>query len=329
MLPSMSAKNKTAALILLALAHAIHANIIYVYLSAQLPPYIHVSLAQTRLFNPKTDIYLIANQAAINLCADLLEKSNIIAVPAESLTPSTYHQQFNASSTLNTTARDGLWKKATERFFYMHELITLHHLQSVIHIESDNMLYVDISGLRDAFFHYAGIGAVLDADNRCIPSIVYIADEKAMTHLVKFMTDNAPKGLNDMQIIAAYRNAFPKNYIDTLPLIMPEYIVTHPLMNAARQAPKNPSQYLNNIKLFKSIFDGAALGQYLGGIDPKNGVSKPGFINETCIFNPSYLTIEWHKDAQGRNIPFAFCNRAKYRINNLHIHSKFLDKFHS
>lgn len=329
MLRSIFGMDKFILLFIILFHHVACSNIVYVYLSAQLPPYIHVALEQARLFNPNTDIYLIANQQAINLCQETTAKSNIITIAAESLRPSKYHQLFERNSTLNTSMRDGFWKKATERFFYIHELMASRNLKSVVHVESDNMLYVDISEIQDALSHYPGIGAVFDAHDRCIPSVVYFADEKAIAHLIGFIAANASKGYYDMQIIALYHNTFPKEYIDNLPLIMPEYLATHQLMNAASEKPRKPHKYLQNIDLFNSIFDGAAIGQYLGGIDPRNGESKPGFINETCVFNPSYLTFEWHKDAEGRNVPFALCNGAKYRINNLHIHSKFLENFRS
>jgi len=77
------------------------------------------------------------------------------------------------------------------------------------------------------------------------------------------------------------------------------------------------------------LFDGAAIGQYLGGVDPRNQKSKPGFINESCVFNPSRFLFEWIKDDKGREIPYAIFKDCKYRINNLHIHSKNLAKFKS
>ena len=43
----------------------------------------------------------------------------------------------------------------------------------------------------------------------------------------------------------------------------------------------------SNFDRFQYIFDAAAIGQYLGGIDPihdKNDTS--GFVNEICIINP-------------------------------------------
>ncbi len=82
--------------------------------------------------------------------------------------------------------------------------------------------------------------------------------------------------------------------------------------------------------MFNSIFDGAAIGQYLGGINPAvHSNARPGFINETCIFNPSRIVIEWRRDEKNRNVPFAVFDGAAYRINNLHIHSKKLHDFRS
>jgi hypothetical protein len=310
-------------------ACALSANIVYVYLSPQLPPYIYVALEQARLFNPNTNIYLISNQQAIDRDTTSFIKHNIIAIPAESLSPSTSHLQFNNTSTLDTESRGGLWRKSTERFFYIQELIALYNLKSVVHVEGDVMLYMNVSEMQNAFSHYKGIGAVFDCDYRCIPSIVYIANEKAINHLVAFITANAYRGLFDMHILAEYRNTFSNEYVDNLPLIMPEYLINRTLINDLNQTPRNPAAYINNIDLFDSIFDGAAIGQYLGGIDPRNGHSQPGFINETCIFNPYHLTFEWQKDEQERNIPYAICNDTRYRINNLHIHSKFLEMFKS
>ena len=87
--------------------------------------------------------------------------------------------------------------------------------------------------------------------------------------------------------------------------------------------------YTNHFYLFNSLFDAAAFGQYLGGEDPRNGHSAPGFINESCIFNPSHFTYTWEEDDQGRLVPYAHYKNEKVRINNLHIHSKNLAPFYS
>jgi hypothetical protein len=304
-------------------------HIIFVHLGDAIPSYTYTALEQARLFNEDADLCLIANQTALNDSPYDFSRQSIVTVACETLSQSLAHKKFNQNTKLDWRHRDGFWRKATERFFYIHEYVSLHNLTDIVHLENDNMLYANIADMGKALSLYKGIGAVFDFDTRCIPSFVYIANAQAIAHLVNFIAEHASKGYSDMHIIALYHKTFSRDYVDNLPLIMPEYLRDHALINAENKTTQCPLDYCKNTDIFDSIFDGAAFGQYLGGIDPRNGPSKPGFINETCLFNPSYVPIEWHRDEQNRNVPFARCNRALYRVNNLHIHSKFLDNFRS
>lgn len=303
-------------------------SIVYVHLGSTPPIYLYDSLVQARLFNREAPICLIANQQA--LIAELRDfacNNHIALVPCESLVPTESHKLFARSTTLDNRWRDGFWKKACERFFYIHEYMAQYGVNNVCHIESDNLLYVDIADIWPVLERYAGIGAVFDHDGRCIPSFMYIAHVDAMADLVRFIASHAKKGMTDMHIIALYRKERERHYIDYLPIIMREYVDKYPLKSTGGDTPLDSTAYYRNDDTFQSIFDGAAIGQYLGGIDPRNGVSKPGFINETCLFNPAHLDIQWIEDTQGRKVPYAMFGGRKYRINNLHIHSKRLYEF--
>ena len=75
------------------------------------------------------------------------------------------------------------------------------------------------------------------------------------------------------------------------------------------------------------IFDAAAIGQYLGGVDPRNieGDTR-GFINETCIIKYNKYKFEWIKIDE-LFIPHIIIDSNKYKICNLHIHCKNLKNF--
>ncbi len=316
-------------LILLLFTNHICATIVYVHLGASIPSYIYVALEQARLFNPDTVICLIANQQAINHSGYDFGAKSLEVISCESLAPTKEHLIFSQKCPHSEDVLNGFWRKAIERFFYIHEYIALKNLKEVVHLESDNMLYIDISTMKKAFSKYKGMGAVFDWDDRCIPSFVYIANEAAIYSLVRFLSAHAHENHFDMGLLALYKNESSRDKIDNLPLIMPEYTNKYSLINALNLKPANSSVYSRNSGLFNSIFDAAAIGQYLGGIDPMHESSKPGFINETCVFNPSQLIFEWRKDEQGRKVPFALCEGVAYRINNLHIHSKRLHDFRS
>ena len=82
-----------------------------------------------------------------------------------------------------------------------------------------------------------------------------------------------------------------------------------------------------NFDKFNYIFDAAAIGQYLGGVDPKNTAGDTtGFVNETCIIKYDKYKFEW-KIIDDMKKPFIIIDNESYPIFNLHIHSKNLDKF--
>jgi hypothetical protein len=79
-----------------------------------------------------------------------------------------------------------------------------------------------------------------------------------------------------------------------------------------------PFDFDNMFSEFRCIFDGAALGQYLFGIDKfitkQNTV---GFVNESCVFDPSNFEYKFIDQC-----PYLISNGIKYKIVNLHMHCK-------
>ena len=75
------------------------------------------------------------------------------------------------------------------------------------------------------------------------------------------------------------------------------------------------------------IFDAAAMGQYLGGIDPKNDSSNTiGFVNETCVIKYNNYKF-FYNVIDNIKKPFLLINNVPVRVFNLHIHSKNLKNF--
>ncbi len=305
-------------------------SIVFIHIGGEIPPYTETALSQARLFNKNCNIILLANQVALNKFFPKSPNLDLTCISCESLDSTSYHQKFLEKTTLDKVTREGFWLYASERFLYLNDLINQHALENVFHMEYDNMLYVDLSEMLPIFKNkYKGIAATFDNDERCIPGFVYISNPKAMSRLAKCFADHAVQNLNDMQILAIFKKESGAKAIEHLPILTKEYANSNALISPYGHKAKNKNKYYLNIDLFESVFDAAALGQFLGGIDPRNGESKPGFINESCVFNPALLNIEWITDDQQREVPYIVYPHAKYRINNLHIHSKNLTAFAS
>lgn len=301
-------------------------SIAFVHIGKNLPDYMESALGQARLFNKKCPIFLIANTEALQKKPLEIDQHNIRYIPIESLKKSRDHLLFLMASKLDRNWREGFWSYTTERFFYLSEAIEQFDLHNVFHLENDNMLYVDLETLLPIFKqHYPGMGIILFDDDHCVPSFMYISSLSPIQKLCAEIVPLAKKKIDDMSTLGAFKKKHPKEVVDCLPIIMERYPQNYPIVS------KNPSLFSTHLDLFQSIFDGASMGQYLGGWDPIHGPEKncPGTVNPWCVFDPSFFEFEWHRDEEGRNIPYIVYENMRYRINNLHIHCKDLKKFKS
>jgi hypothetical protein len=208
---------------------------------------------------------------------------------------------FNHNSQLDKTFRNGFWHLCSLRFFYLYSYIKNNNLTNCIHLENDVLTYIDFTN----FITHDKVYATFDCDSRVIPGILYIPNAESFKPII----DNYNFQLNDMQNLAK----FNEDIIEPFPIF--------PIIND--EINKLTKNYLQ----FNSIFDAAAIGQYLGGVDKRNqdGDTR-GFINETCLIKYDKYIFFWIKK-DNLFIPHIVVNNTLFRINNLHIHSKELNKF--
>lgn len=301
-------------------------SIVFIHVGNEIPTYAETALKQARLFNPEARIILLSSEQGLRRFSSLKDSAKIELCSYERLPKSSIHQKYDKRCTTTSP----FWRYTSERFLYLWDLMSAYSLDRVFHLENDNMLYADLSLLLPIFQEqYPGIGATFDNEERCIPGFVWIANRKAMENLAAYFAKKAHLGLNDMQVIGSYRNEHSTKEIDNLPIIMPEYGQTHRLISPHHHLTHRPQAYSNRSQTFHAIFDAAAIGQFLGGIDPIHPNNQPGFINESCLFNPSLLEYRWILDEQGRSVPHALFQGQAYKIINLHIHCKRLEAFKS
>jgi hypothetical protein len=293
-------------------------NIVLVHKGNQFYDYINDCIFQICRFNT-CPVYIISN----DIHKDKVIKHNqVIFIPIESLTKTKTHEFFEKTKTYDTSFRDSFHKSVTERFFLIEEVMIKLSLENVFHIENDNLIYTDLNNILDVFTSNYTFSSVFDNDQRCVPSFIYIKDVNSINNLNNFIIDSPQS--NDMDLLSNFRYTQPQ-FIN-LP-ILPNFY-DKKLISQIGHTTNNPGQYFNNFELFNSIFDAACIGQYLGGVDPRNNPNDSiGFINESSLFNPSVFNYSFKEDSKGRKIPILSFNNKEIKINNLHIHSKNLKNF--
>jgi hypothetical protein len=249
----------------------------------------------------------------------------VIKVAYETLEKSPEHIEF-----LKNRTDDGYWRHVVERFFYLDELLTNYDLDHVLHLENDVMIYFELDSLIPIFDrYYPGIGATFLRDNQCIPGIVYIANKDRLRAVMPIFAEIGGRGHNDMEIFAVIGQKESNEVLEFLPVIPHSYLEEAKKFGRPLPHTGDANRYAVHSEDFNSIFDGAALGQYLGGVDAIFGPPKPGYINVDSVFDPRRFKYTWEVDDMGRKIPYIHHGRKKYRINNIHVHSKQLEKFKS
>jgi len=206
---------------------------------------------------------------------------------------------FNNNSLLDKSFRNGFWHYCSLRLFYLYSYLNQYNIENCIHIENDVLIYYDLNNL---LFSSDKICACFDCEWRVIPSILYIPKPCKL----KYILDMYDNKLNDMENLGMYN----ENIIERLPIF-------NDINNIL-------SKNFNN---YNVIFDAAAIGQYLGGVDERNiNGDTRGFINETCLIKYNNYTFFWEK-IKNLYYPFIKIDNQNIRIFNLHIHSKKLFNF--
>jgi hypothetical protein len=335
-------------------------SLVYIHIGTNIPDYLYDTIYQTLLVNGYCcKIYIIIEDSEVincqqkirnfNLdyfCNDAFHFDNIInIIPLSILNDELFlDENFKKYQNILTTKfnkmsefRDGFWVSTTARFFYIHTFMKMFDVTNVFHIENDVMLYKKINFLYEYILEYLNesnekciekihkICMIQDAQNRVIPSLLYFPDETKINELTTHIVNRLEKSnvfINDMNLLGTFEDKY--------------------LLRI------DPSMALKKETI---VFDGAAIGQYLGGVDVKNLpnsknnelmlINNPskGFINETSVFKPNkcvYLKNIVHIDHLRINPKVFSCklinnnnNNKLYHIANLHIHSKQLHQFSS
>jgi hypothetical protein len=290
-----------------------------------------------------TKIYVLTNTHLIPLFEPFAEL--ITLVSAESLDDVF---NFSAKSAQDKEWRDGFWHYTSARFFTLHSFMAKYDVQNVIHIENDVLLYYNCDEtLTEPLINSGRIYIPFDSYTRNIASIVYIPDASTLGQVLV----HYDYGKNDMYNFSEIRGK--TDLIDQFPIFMEDTILeSAALGSASDKALRALSASLGSASLGSAslgsasalersfvshgwsrfggyIFDAAAIGQFIGGVDPRNCPDDTrGFVNETCVIKYNDEGAILWKNCDGFQKPFLQTREAcEIPIFNLHIHSKALNLY--
>ena len=295
----------------------------------QLPSYTEDCIKQIRLWNPtylnKDDhltpnIYVCTSHTTenIKILTHLVSEYNIIPVFINELTKTPEHNLFN--QTYNNMSMNGFWKYTTERFFILEECMRKFNLENVFHLEVDNLVYFNLQENLSTFKSFKSILIPSDNDTRFIAGVCFVNNTSSLQSLNHYFATNSHNRA-EMEVIMNFAKI--TNSIKTLPTIMPQYSLE---LRPQEGIPiSDTTRFSSLVYNFECIFDAAAIGQYMFGIDPiHNKNNTDGFINPHCAFRIDKCHINWIKINGLYRPSISFDKKVWYPVFNLHVHNKSL-----
>ncbi len=274
-------------------------HLILVHAGPDFPTYLNDCIRAVRAVSSIAIHVLIDADHCEKVCA----VSDCVAVPLDTIPKDQFMREYERICTLDTGFRNGFWKYTSMRFFYIYNYCRTHGLLDIFHIEYDNLIYVDFTKMLPAF-QTLRVWCIQDAPNRCIASFMYFKDHDPLFDFLLTLMSAGARGENDMTALMNHVRGSSAD-VGLLPII--------------DHACDADTRYSEHLTRFGALFDGAAVGQYVGGVDPRNAAGDTrGFINETTVFKCSEERFEWRSGRPYLNgLPLV----------NLHIHSKDLARW--
>jgi hypothetical protein len=257
------------------------------------------------------NIFVITNAEFFSFFSEF-DSNQIVLVRSESIEDS---YNYKPGINVDSKFRNGFWGLTSKRFFYIYSFMKQRNISNVFHIENDVLTYYNCDSLEKTI-NNDKIWVPADSFQRSIASIIFIPNYE----IFGLFLNNYNNRANDMQNLSYSQS------------IMPHLFDNFPICFKSEYHTPEQKFVTRTYDLFNMIFDAAAIGQYLGGIDPRNNPSSSdtvGFINETSVIKYDSYHFVWRKslDDDTRK-PFMKLDDNTYiPIFNLHIHSKNLSHF--
>jgi hypothetical protein len=289
-------------------------EIIFIFIGSTLPKYAVASLELAQRFSglkPR----LIANHHLRNMLRD----DSCFTAIEDFYDPENF---FDASRriSMDHNFRNGFWLKSLERFFVLEQYMENRNLSSALHAELDQLLF-DVETLSEhlAVINRLGLFFPFHTNNSAVASIFFCNQRLELTNFIEFCRSTATAP-HEMRLLASWANN-PGSKVHRLPTLASELHWTD------SEVKKFSISQVSSAEV-GGIVDAAQLGQWIGGIDPRNvGVlqrprtryidkPQPMLLGEPRLAETKFLLSE------NDNSLWCESTEQQFQLYNLHLHSK-------
>lgn len=258
---------------------------VLIHTGPPLPGYARICFDQLQKSNPGSTVYIICET----------DPGFGTWIPLEDIPVSAIRRKFLDTTSLDTEFNNAFWMRTCLRLFVLYDFMEFSGVRNVVHIEYDNLVFTKASDILKQVPDQYEIACPRIGAHRLLANVFFVRQPTPLRALLEFISSH--EYANEMMYLHGFQSSQKVYPIYELPI-----------------TPEHP-HYVSG------MFDAAALGQCIGGLDPicKKG-NTDGFVNEESPWPD--LRPDWVVWRDGR--PYF---RGKEPIMNLHIHSKNLARW--
>jgi hypothetical protein len=306
-----------------------------IHLGDSVPLYFRDCVHQLRLWNTPEALTIYAVLDPVHRGADFwrdIERTYAVRfVYTDELQPSAAHQAFRQSFQGDMAFRKGYWLHVQERFFFLEELMRQRGIGDMIAMEYDVLCYAAVDLLQERLRAYTQrLSFVMDNATRGHPGFMFVPSPDSLLSFLEFVVAKqigSGRTESDMTLLARYVDECPDE-VAFLPVITPDRNASRrPRQSLDEQHTESDPQFLSAGFLeLGCLFDSAVVGQFVGGIDPRNtgGQKIVGYLNEGALYCIQEMPLGFARQA-GTGLWFPVLDGKP--LATIHMHSKALSCF--
>lgn len=294
-------------------------NIILIHIGPNLPAYFWICLQQIRRYY-KGKIIVCFDDCSISQLK-ILQDNNVSYIRTDNYLNNIRLKEFNQAAHF---LQEDFWNFTFKRLFILEEIIREYDLKNVIHMENDILIYENPEDIDFSIYNKVAVNPV--GPKYATYAYTYIPNYGA----IKMMNDANLIALNEGKEVLAKRydeGGWINEMLQARVLLRDGVIDALPTVTRG-----DGSEHYEH---FNSLFDGSAYGQYVGGTSDciPGWKEKERYVGEELIANN--IDIFWavktdNNDHLIRKEPYVvdkLDSNKLIKLNNLHIHSKQLEKY--
>lgn len=296
-------------------------KLIFCHIGSPLPSHLIENILRTRKLFPNLPIHLIKSHE-FNVSQELCKIPQLGTFDLENINE---YQELLRNSTLDLNFRRGFWRATLERLFAISAHAMIQSQGPFLHIESDVLLmktfpFAELQTNKNPTWSFYN-------ELRDVASLLYLPSSETAQWLLLELKRELSKNPShtDMTILKSVSQSNP-NIIRYFPMGMSF------LRNENSTTAFSELESINSRTIeIDGIFDSAAIGMWLTGMDPRNNYGHTKYFDTSFIDNgdswidPSKLKFDFEKKYE----VYVVSPQEGIPIHSLHVHSKDVSIFQS